>query len=103
VGKFELAVMATVIKLRDKAYGVSIQEELEKQLNKSVAEGQIYVTLGRMEAKGFLESEMGGATAERGGRAKKFYRLTGLGQKAMNEERTSLMGLMGLKTSWKGL
>jgi PadR family transcriptional regulator PadR len=87
MGKFELALMAAILRLRDNAYGRSLHAELEKRLARSVPTGQIYVALGRLEQKGYISSEVGAPTPVRGGRAKTFYSLTGAGEVAFQSER----------------
>ena len=68
VGEFEELVLLTVLILQDEAYILKIQQELLSQANRKTAMGALHVTLGRLEKKGFLSSELGGATAARGGR-----------------------------------
>jgi len=105
MGKIEIATLKAVLKLRNNAYGVSIQEEIEQRLRRSVPDGQIYITLARLEHKGYLKSQFGEPTPERGGRAKKFYTVTGAGQKALNVETAEIatvFGFVGLKDA-KGM
>jgi len=85
LGEFEQAVMLVILRLRDGAYGVPIRRELEERLKRDVSFGAVYATLERLEAKGFLSSWTGGATAERGGRSKRYYKIEAPGQKALNE------------------
>ena len=86
MGSFELAAMHCVLRLRDHAYGRRIHDSIEAKLNKSVPMGQVYVALARLEQKGFLRSELGEATAVRGGRAKRIYEITGEGARALTAE-----------------
>ena len=74
--------------LIDNAYGISIQEEIEKQTGRSLSISAIHCVLVRLEKKGYLKSWMGGETKERGGRRKRFFKLTGTGKDAINEVRT---------------
>jgi DNA-binding PadR family transcriptional regulator len=74
-GSFEQAMLLAVMRLRDNAYGVPLRKELSERLGRDVSYGAIYTTLERMEAKGFVSSREGGATNERGGRAKRYYRI----------------------------
>jgi PadR family transcriptional regulator PadR len=69
VGNFELMVMLALIRLGDNAYGVPISQEIEKRSGREVAIGSVYAALERLEGKGLVTSELGEATAERGGRA----------------------------------
>lgn len=87
LGEFEEIVLLTVAVLEDQAYAVTVTQELEKRTGRSVGFSAVHTTLQRMEEKGYLLSEMGGATAERGGRRKRFFRITAFGRKALHEAR----------------
>ena len=86
----EQVVMLAILRKQPDAYGVSIYEELEKRLDKEVPMATIYATLENLEKKGFVKSKPGPATAERGGRAKTFFEITGKGQKALNVSLNAL-------------
>ena len=79
LSNFELMVMLAVIRLESSAYGVPIAEEIESHRGKAVSIGSVYAALERLEAKGFVNSELGESTAERGGRAKRYFRVTAKG------------------------
>jgi DNA-binding PadR family transcriptional regulator len=83
LGEFEKAVLLALIRLGDNAYGVTIREELTTRLARHVAIGAVYTTLGRLEEKGFVSSTLGNPTPERGGRAKRFFRLEAGGAEAL--------------------
>jgi PadR family transcriptional regulator PadR len=83
LGKFELPVLAAVARLRGNAYGVSVMDELSKREGREIAYGAVHVTLDRLKDKGFVTSKMGEPTAERGGRRKRFYEMTGKGEAAL--------------------
>ncbi|MHC1944021.1 helix-turn-helix transcriptional regulator [Bradyrhizobium sp. UFLA06-06] len=85
----EQVVMLAILRKQPDAYGVSIFEELEKRQNK-VPMATIYATLETLEKKGFVKSKQGQATAERGGRAKMFFEITGKGQMALNASLSAL-------------
>lgn len=87
LGEFEELVLLTVSVLNDHAYGVAIKEEIETQTGRKLSISAIHSVLNRLERKGFLVSWLGGATAERGGRSKRFFRLTAAGKKALIEVR----------------
>lgn len=87
LGEFEQAVMLAIFRLRGEAYGVPIRRELSERLKRDVSFGAVYATLERLETKGFLSSWTGGATAERGGRTKRYYKIEAPGQRALNEAR----------------
>jgi PadR family transcriptional regulator PadR len=97
LGEFELMVILTVIRLGDNAYGVPITRELEKYREKEVSLGSVYAALERMEDKGLVLSSLGDPTAERGGKAKKYFRATKEGLREAQEMRQVLTRL------WRGL
>jgi len=72
----EELILLTVWKLKDQAYGVKIRKYVQKMTRKYWSIGSIYVPLDRLENKGYLDSFMGEATAERGGKSKRYYRIT---------------------------
>jgi DNA-binding PadR family transcriptional regulator len=84
LGEFEEFVLLAIIKLgRDRAYGVPIAEAIEEASGKRVSTGALYTTLMRLEEKGFISSYMGDATAERGGRAKKYFEIKNNGRQTL--------------------
>ncbi|GAB3557533.1 PadR family transcriptional regulator [Spirosoma fluminis] len=85
LGEFEEVVMLTVAILDEEAYGVTVTQEIEQKTGRSVGFSTVHTTLQRLEEKGFLSSRMGGATAERGGRRKRFFTVTAAGRKALQE------------------
>ena len=86
LGQFEQLVLTAVLSLREDAYGVSIHARVvELARPKSVSLGAVYVTLDRLEDKGLISSWLSEPTAERGGRAKRCYRLEALGERALRE------------------
>lgn len=86
LGEFEELVLLMVAALHDEAYGVSILSGLEKELGKSMNISAVHVALKRMEDKDFLKSRFGGITEDRGGRRKKFYVITALGKRVLDEQ-----------------
>jgi DNA-binding PadR family transcriptional regulator len=93
LGGFEHLLLLAILRLGERAYGASIRQELLDNASKDVAVGAIYTCLDRLEQKGFVKSWMGEPTAERGGRSKKFYRLTANGKRALNETSSALRRL----------
>jgi DNA-binding PadR family transcriptional regulator len=83
LGDFEELLLLAVARLKDEAYGVPIMQMVEKEAKRRASIGAIYTTLDRLEAKGFVRSWLGEATAERGGRAKKYFAITGTGVVAL--------------------
>ncbi len=93
LGEFEELVLLVVAGLHDGAYGVIIQEHLQENLARKINISAVHVALKRMEEKGFLKSRFGGITENRGGRRKKFYAVTPLGKRVLDDQyalRTSL-------------
>ena len=88
LGEFERAVLLALIKLEERAYGVSIREELEKRLHRAVSFGAVYTTLDRLLEKGMVSSYVGEPTPQRGGRAKKFFRIERQGIDALQHARS---------------
>jgi PadR family transcriptional regulator PadR len=83
LGDFEQLVMLAVMRLDDEAYGTSIREELKARAEREVSPGAIFTTLERLEARGLVTSRYGEPTAERGGRSKRFYKLTAEGRRGL--------------------
>jgi PadR family transcriptional regulator, regulatory protein PadR len=97
LGEFELMVLLALMRLGDDAYGVPISLEIEQCTGREVALGSVYAALERMEEKGLVASRVGDPTAERGGRAKRYFRLT---ESGLGEVRRAQQALVNL---WKGL
>ncbi|MEM0939538.1 MAG: PadR family transcriptional regulator [Bacteroidota bacterium] len=85
LGGFEEIVLLAVGALGDNAYGVTIQSILKEKMKKNPSIGALHSALYRLEEKGFLTSHEGGATAERGGRRKKYYQITSGGRQILEE------------------
>ncbi len=86
LGQFEQLVMTAILARREGAYGVTIHSKVEELARpKAVSLGAVYVTLDRLEDKGLIGSWLSEPTAERGGRAKRCYRLEALGERALEE------------------
>ncbi len=85
LGEFEELVLLTVGALYEQAYGVSVMEEIKDKTNRNVNISAVHTALKRLEEKGFVESRMGGATNERGGRRKRYFLLTSEGKKALDQ------------------
>ena len=94
LGSLEAILMLAVLRLGEDAHGLSIRQELIARAQKDVAIGAIYTAFERLERKGFVESWLGDPTAVRGGRAKRYYRLTPRGLKSLSETQRAIQGLM---------
>jgi PadR family transcriptional regulator, regulatory protein PadR len=85
LGEFEEVVLLMVVILDGEGYGVTISQALEEHTGRIVTFGTVHNTLIRLEEKGFVTSQLGGATTERGGRRKRLFRVTALGGRALQE------------------
>jgi len=100
LGEFEQLVILALVRLGDRAYGVSIREDIHGRTDRRVTLATVYKTLERLEAKGYVSSTIGEPTAERGGRRKKFYRPEPLGRRALQQSMAALRRMSaGLGTS----
>src|ERR1700693_4179792 len=90
LGEFEQLVLLAILRLRSNAYGMTIRREIEARTGRKTSIGALYLTLDRMEQKGFIRSDLGEATPERGGRAKRFFEVNPSGRQAL---RKSLDGV----------
>jgi PadR family transcriptional regulator PadR len=97
LGEFEEVVLLTVAILHGEAYGIAIIDEMEKRLNRKVSIGALQTAMRRLEEKGLLTSEFGGATKIRGGKRKRYFILTRYGQEALDETKNQRLAL------WKAI
>jgi PadR family transcriptional regulator, regulatory protein PadR len=87
LGEFEELVLLTVAVLDGGAYGVTIAAELKRRTDRTISLSGVHIALYRLEEKGFVCSEIGGATAARGGRRKRFFAVTAAGKQTLNDLR----------------
>lgn len=97
LGQLEQMTLLAVARLGDGAYGRSIRDELRARTGRRFSHGAAYVTLERLEEKGYLTSATGESTAGRGGRPKRYYQVTPEGARALQEAREALDSL------WEGM
>ena len=98
LGQFEQLVLTAILTRGEDAYGVSIHSKVEELARpKAVSLGAVYVTLDRLEDKGLVKSWLSDPTPERGGRAKRCYRLEALGERALEESAVTA------KRVWDGI
>ena len=95
-------ILLAVIHLGDEAYGVPISQELERQRGKDVSVGSVYAALERLESKGLVASSLGDPTPERGGKAKRYFRITKAGLRQVHETRRVLSKLWKTLPELKG-
>lgn len=94
LGGFEQVVLLAVAHLADEAYGVSIRREILARTGKDTNIGAVYATLERLEQKGLVVSSMGEPTAERGGRAKRYFRMSAEGASVLEQSCRALQDMM---------
>ena len=85
IGELEEVVLLTVALLYDEAYGVAVTHAIQEQTGRSLSISAVHATLHRLADKGFVNSRMGGATAERGGRRKRFFTVTPAGSRVLHD------------------
>jgi PadR family transcriptional regulator, regulatory protein PadR len=94
LGEFEQVVLLAILRLGDSAYGVSIRTEIESCVNRKTSPGALYTTLERLEQKGLVRARSGEPTPERGGRAKRFYKVTKDGRSRIVEAQLAFRRLL---------
>lgn len=87
LGDVEHFVLVALVRLGGESYGVPILEEIAARTGRHVSRPAVYLALGRLERRGLLKSRLGDATAERGGRAKRFFTLTKAGARELRQSR----------------
>ena len=90
---FELMILLATLRVRHDAYGVLIAREIERTGRRRVLLGAVYTALDRLERNGLVTSSVGDPTPERGGRAKRFFRVTPRGLRAVKETQQALVAL----------
>jgi len=93
LGEFEHIVLLALLRLEDRAYGVTVRQEIEFRTDREVSIGAVYATLDRLETKGYVRSRHGDPTPERGGRSKRFFRVTPKGVAAVNRTQLALLNM----------
>jgi DNA-binding PadR family transcriptional regulator len=93
LGDMEHLVLLAILRLGSEAYGIPILDEVCARSGRGVSRATVYVALKRLEQKGLVTSKLGESTPERGGRAKRFYKLKPAGLKALRESREMFLSL----------
>jgi PadR family transcriptional regulator, regulatory protein PadR len=103
LGSLEHIVLLAVMRLGANAYGVTIRREIDSATGRDISIGAVYATLVRLESKGLIRSYTGEPTAERGGRAKRYFRMTADGEGAVRNTHEIILkmsaGLKGLRVT----
>ena len=90
LGDLEQLVLLAVLRSGDEAYGLPVQREIMGRAGRSLTLGTIYKTLSRLETKGLVASRVGEPTAERGGRAKRYYSVSAAGKRVLRQNLGAL-------------
>ena len=93
LGEFEHIIVLALLRLEDRAYGVTVRQEIELRTRREVSIGAVYATLDRLETKGYVNSYRGDPTPERGGRSKRFFRVTASGVAATSRTQQALRSM----------
>lgn len=93
VGAFEELVLLAVIRGAGRGYGMTVRREIEDRTGRDITIGAVYATLDRLEKKGWVASEVGESEAERGGRARRYFRVMPAGVQALQTLRAARDGL----------
>src|SRR3984893_5534583 len=103
LGSLEHIVLLAVMRLGSNAYGVTVRREIESATGRDISIGAVYATLVRLESKGLIKSFTGEPTAERGGRAKRYFRMNAEGEGALRNTHDIILkmsaGLKGLQVT----
>jgi len=94
LGEFEHIVLLAILRLGENAYGVTLRQEIEERTDRHPSPGALYITVDRLENKGFVSSRFGDPTPQRGGRAKRFFRVTAKGVQAVARAQRSYRRLL---------
>ena len=97
IGDLELLVLLALLRLGPDAYGVTIGRDIEASGKRRLSLGGVYAALERLEAKGLVNSKLGEATPERGGRAKRYFHITENGVREVNAARSAVTKM------WRGI
>jgi PadR family transcriptional regulator PadR len=98
LGSLEHIVLLALLRLGESAYGMTVRREIEDRTGRSLSIGAVYATLERLETKGFVSSFTGEPTAERGGRAKRHFRIEAEGERSLREAQAAVQSMSaGLK------
>jgi PadR family transcriptional regulator PadR len=93
LGDLEHLVLLALVRLGDESYGVPILDEIAVRTGRPISRAAVYIALRRLEAKGLLRSRLGEATPERGGRAKRYFRITRPGLRQLHTSREALVAM----------
>jgi PadR family transcriptional regulator, regulatory protein PadR len=101
LGSLEFIVLLAVVRLKAAAYGMTVRQEIETRTGRNISIGAVYSTLERLEVKGFVTSSTGEPTAERGGRAKRLFRLEPAGEQALDTAQAAIRKMNAGLKRWR--
>jgi len=90
MGEFEQMVLLAILRIGNDAYGMEVRQEIEDRTGKEVSYGAVYTTLDRLARKGYVADRLGDPTPERGGRARRYFRVEPRGSEALRASRWAL-------------
>lgn len=93
VGSLEQLLMFAVLRLGNEAHGIALRRELERVTGRRISSGAVYTTMERLERHGFMDSSIGEEERPRGGRPRRYYRLTPAGARALADSYDGLADL----------
>jgi PadR family transcriptional regulator len=94
LGEFEMCVLLAVSQIGDEAYGMRVRQQIERRTGRRVAIGAVYATLARLDEQGLVTARLGSPQPVRGGRARKCFRLTAPGTRALSAATSMLKRMM---------
>lgn len=96
LGSLEYIILLALLRLDGRAHGMMVRREIEERTGRNVSIGAVYATLERLERKGYVSSSTGEPTPERGGRAKRLFRLQAAGRRALQVSEQTIRSMTGL-------
>jgi PadR family transcriptional regulator, regulatory protein PadR len=104
LGSLEHIILLALVRLDGSAHGMMVRHEIEERTGRNISIGAVYATLERLETKGYVSSSIGEPTPERGGRAKRLFRLQAMGRRALQvSEQTIRSMTAGLSHRWEAI
>jgi DNA-binding PadR family transcriptional regulator len=101
LGSLEYVILLALMRLGDNAHGMIVRREIEERIGRNISIGAVYATLERLEAKGYVSSFTGEPTPERGGRAKRLFRVEAAGKRALQTSEQTIRSMtVGIKDRW---
>jgi DNA-binding PadR family transcriptional regulator len=104
LGSLEQIILLALVRLDGNAHGMIVRREIEECTGRNISIGAVYATLERLQAKGYVSSFTGEPTPQRGGRAKRLFRVEAAGKRALQISQQTIRSMTaGLKGHWGGI